>query len=71
VWGAFWELHTSRGMGATAPGGIPFTAVDRYAARFPEVGDFRRFWRLVLAMDAVYLEHATRDRGKENGGSGS
>lgn len=37
-------------------GGIPFEAIDRYAARF-DVGDFDEFFGLLRAMDAAYLSH--------------
>ena len=56
VWDAFWRLNSSRSVGMGV-GGIPFIAIDRYAERYP-VDDFEAFHRLLLAMDATYLEHS-------------
>lgn len=57
---AFWALNSSRSMGM-GPGGIPFLAIDRYAARYG-IEDFERFHRLILAMDSVYLEYVNQRR---------
>jgi len=40
-------------------GGIPFTAIDRYADRY-QVEDFEVFHRLITAMDAAFLQHVNK-----------
>lgn len=42
-----------------AIGGIPFEAIDRYAARY-EIEDFEEFHALIEALDHTYLKHANR-----------
>lgn len=37
-------------------GGIPWTAIDRYADRH-EIDDFDTFKTVLKALDGVYLEH--------------
>lgn len=63
VWEAWQRLSPSRSLGMSAVGGIGFEAIDRYATRYG-VEDFEAFHRLILAMDATYLDHVnTRDDG--------
>jgi hypothetical protein len=65
VWDAFWNLTTDRPVGfATGP--IPWTAVDRYAARHRIDGAdaFERFLAVIRAMDGAYLDHLEREREK-------
>lgn len=59
VWQAFSALNASRHIGASAVGGIPFEAIDRYAARY-EVDDFERFHYLIAKLDAVYVKTVNR-----------
>ncbi len=54
---AFWDLTHDRQMGAMGgAGGIPWTAIDRYADRH-EIDDFDTFKTVLKALDSVYLEH--------------
>ena len=54
---AFWDLTHDRQMGAMGgAGGIPWTAIDRYADRH-EIDDFDQFKTVIKALDGVYLEH--------------
>lgn len=61
VWQAFQRLQGDRpwhggGFGPAAPGGIPFTAVDRYARRHGFDGDdFAWLDTLLSEMDAEYI----------------
>jgi hypothetical protein len=56
-WEAFDQLSTDRPVGLTR-GAIPWTAIDRYAARHGiEAEDFDRFCALIRAMDTAYLAH--------------
>ncbi len=64
IWQAFHALSGDRQMGM-AIGPIPFTAIDRYAARFGFRGaEFERFHGLITAMDAVHQKYVA-DRMKE------
>jgi hypothetical protein len=52
-WEAFDQLSTGRPVGLTR-GAIPWTSIDRYAARFAiEADDFSRFCRMIRAMDGA------------------
>lgn len=55
-------------MGAMGgAGGIPWTAIDRYADRH-EVEDFDGFKAILKALDSVYLEHLgerTKSKGEK------
>lgn len=54
---AFWDLTHDRQMGAMGgAGGIPWTAIDRYADRH-EIDEFDTFKTVLKALDGVYLEH--------------
>ena len=58
---AFAQLTTDRPLGALGgAGAIPWTALDRYAARLSidDLDDFERFQKLIRAQDRAYLEHA-------------
>ena len=56
-WEAFVQLSTDRPVGLTR-GAIPWSSIDRYAARHGIDGDdFNRFYALIRAMDATYLAH--------------
>ena len=60
---AFRELQSDRAVTMAGLGPIPFTAIDRYAARYG-VRDFDRFCRLIRAMEAAQYAHRegiTRD----------
>lgn len=52
---AFWEVSSDRQVGMGL-GGIPFTAIDRYAARYgiTDQDRFDAFRRTMRAMDAEY-----------------
>jgi len=66
VWRAFGHLTASRHIGTGAAGGIPFEAIDRYAARY-EVDDFERFHSLIAAMDATYLRIVNKKNDPKKG----
>src|SRR5215468_5320837 len=56
-WEAFAQLSTDRPVGLTR-GAIPWSSIDRYAARHGIDGDdFNRFCALIRAMDAAYLAY--------------
>jgi hypothetical protein len=58
-WTAFAMLSRDRpASGLEGPAAIPWTAMDAYARRFgiKRVDDFNLFARLVIAMDAAYLD---------------
>ena len=56
-WEAFAQLSTDRPVGL-ARGAIPWSSIDRYAARHGIDGDdFNRFCALIRAMDAAYLAY--------------
>jgi len=63
VWSAWWELHTDRPVGM-AVGAIPFSAIDRYAARYGIDGmdHFDAFREAVRALDGAYLKWAGERR---------
>jgi hypothetical protein len=63
AWDAFWHLTTDRPVGFVT-GPIPWTAVDRYAARhrIDSADAFERFHALIRAMDGTYLDHLERAR---------
>lgn len=57
---AFWSLSHDRHLGFGGSGGIPFSAIDRYARRSGII-DPDEFWTLdamIRACDAVWLRHA-------------
>lgn len=56
---AFWDLTSDRQLGAMGgAGSIPFTAIDRYAARhdIDEPAAFDRLRVIMRALDAEYLK---------------
>lgn len=56
-WTAFWALSTDRPVGM-AQGAIPWTSIDRYAARYGISNDeFDRFHDLIRALDAAFLSY--------------
>lgn len=56
-WDAFWALSTDRPIGM-AQGAIPWTSIDRYAARYGINDDeFDRFHDLIRALDAAFLSY--------------
>jgi hypothetical protein len=56
-WEAFTQLSTDRPVGLSR-GAIPWSSIDRYAARHGIDGDdFNRFCVLIRAMDGAYLTH--------------
>lgn len=61
VWNAFWKLSGDRQLGFGGAGPLPFTAIDRYAARYriDATDDFDRFAALIGAMDQAYLKWAS------------
>ena len=66
IWDAFHALSGDRQIGMMV-GPIPFSAIDRYAARLGIVGEeFERFHALLTAMDAVHQKHLA-DKMKEAG----
>lgn len=66
AWRAFHDLSGDRALGYGTVGRIPFTAVDRYAARFGVSGadEFERFFALVRAMDIAFVDWATAKAGE-------
>ena len=57
VFFAFFALSTCRDLGMSR-GPIPWTAVDRYAARNRlTIDEFERFEFLIRELDAAYLDH--------------
>lgn len=57
--GAFWMLSTERPLGAFGGAGrIPFSALDRWAARFGvvDLDAFERLQVLIEALDVEYLK---------------
>lgn len=67
---AFAALSTDRPLGALGGvGAIPWTALDRYAARhgIEDSDEFERFQRLIRVQDRAYLEHAA-ETAKAKGG---
>jgi hypothetical protein len=73
LWRAWQDLDGERvmipvGMGGMIPGRIPWSAVDRWAARHGVIGsDFDFLARAITAMDRVLMEHTN----KGNGGHGN
>lgn len=60
---AFWILHGDRQSGFGS-GPIPFTAIDRYAARMGIAGDeFWVFETMIRACDSEWLKHANAKNG--------
>jgi hypothetical protein len=58
-WTAFAMLSRDRpASGLEGPAAIPWTAINAYAHRYEikRVDDFNLFARLVIAMDAAYLD---------------
>ncbi|WP_442596295.1 hypothetical protein ACSBPU_05560 [Parapusillimonas sp. JC17] len=53
---AFWDLHTDRPAGMQA-GRISYMSARIHCHGWPE-DEFHSFWRVIRAMDDVYLEHA-------------
>lgn len=69
LWNAFWELTGDRPYGALGlPGAIPFTAIDRYAARygFDDKDEFARFHQLIRRMDASFIAQMSERTGDDN-----
>lgn len=69
LWNAFWELTGDRPYGALGlPGAIPFTAIDRYAARygFDDKDEFARFHQLIRRMDAAFIAQMSERTGDDN-----
>lgn len=64
TWRAFHDLSGDRAAGM-AVGRIPFTAIDRYAARFGIDGrdEFERFMFLIRSMDVAFVEWAGKRPG--------
>ena len=57
-----WHMLSSDRPIGMAMGMIPFTAIDRYAARFwfNDPDDFARLVRIIHALDGAYLEHINK-----------
>ena len=78
-WDAFWTLGADRAIGMSE-GPIPWTAVHTFAlSRGMSVDESDRLYRIVRAMDVVYLnelnrknkaemDKASRGKGKSSGG---
>ena len=58
IFAAWCELTNDRPLGMGGAGHIPFSSIDRYAARFgpDDQDDFAFFMRALRAMDVLYLE---------------
>lgn len=55
LYNAFWDLSSDRPMGMQ-PGRIPWASAKAYCDTIPGE-DFDLFWRVIRAMDTVYMEH--------------
>jgi len=66
VWEAFWHLTTDREIGMGV-GPVPWTAMDRYAARhaIDDPDDFDEFVELITAMDQAYLDHCRTEQDRQ------
>lgn len=62
VWNAFWELHTDRPVAMAGVSYLPFSSIDRYAARYglDDIDEFDRFRSLIRAVDAEFVTWARR-----------
>ncbi|WP_425339724.1 phage tail assembly chaperone [Methylobacterium platani] len=66
AWDAFWDLTGERPLGFGAQGRIPWSAVDRWGARYAIAGEqFTRLKRIVQALDAAWLEHMNKPADKQ------
>jgi hypothetical protein len=66
VWDAFRELCSDRPVSAMGiVSAIPFSSIDRYAARVGlcDIDAFSRFLILIRRMDAAYLDHVKKAAG--------
>lgn len=63
AWEAWSQLDSDRPVGMGV-GRIPWTAIDRYAARHgvDEPDDFDELVELIRAMDDVYLKHVGEEQ---------
>lgn len=61
---AFRATSTDRQIGFGGAGPIPFSSLDRYAARYgiEDIDEFDRFIALIWAMDGAFLDHMNRKR---------
>lgn len=67
IWNSFGKLSTERGLGFGAPGPIPDSAIENFAAR-RRVVDRERFGDLIRQMDRVWLASITeRAKGAADG----
>jgi hypothetical protein len=71
TWQAFWDLSNDRPAVFGGIGGIPFSAIDRYAKRYDitDVDEFDRFARLLKAMDTVFQTHVMECAKEEQHGN--
>jgi len=70
---AFIELNTSRPMGMSGSGPIPWMAVHEWARRhgIDDPDDFDDLWALVQAQDQTYLSHQQGDNSVQVKSDGS
>lgn len=56
---AFWDLNHDRDVGM-AEGGIPWSAIDRYAQRYEydDIDDFERLVDLIRLIDIAYRKYS-------------
>lgn len=66
LWQAFWLLNSDRGMSFGGPLPIPFSSLDRYAARYgiADIDEFEQLVDVIGTMDSAYLEWAQTDARK-------
>ncbi len=66
IWDAYTSLDRDRQITMSGPGPIPFSSIDRYARRYgiDEIGEFDRFRRMIMAMDAEYLKFVAEQQPK-------
>lgn len=63
AWEAFWELSSDRSIGM-ALGPIPWSSIDRYAARFgiADGDEFEQFLHFVRALDGAYRNYKSENK---------
>lgn len=57
---AFWDLCSDRPSGGMQLGRISYMSARMHCRGWPE-DEFHSFWRVIRAMDEVFLQHANSD----------
>lgn len=71
--GHFWRLSTSRSIGFSALGPIPWIALDQYAVRYGFAEDevlYEDFMFIMQRLDEAFLEHERKQQPKSKSGGG-